>query len=102
MAAVTEIPEGDTKRLTGKFTVGTTDTDPTTVTFRIKDPSGTITVYVYLTNSELVKDSAGNFHVDWKFSLSGDYYYRWEGSGATAPGEKEFRVHSLKSEILTT
>lgn len=39
-------------------------TDPTVVTFKQRTPSGVETTYVYGTDAEVVRYSAGNFHVD--------------------------------------
>ena len=38
--------------------------DPTTLQFTLINPAGIGTTYVYLTDSELIKDSTGNFHID--------------------------------------
>jgi hypothetical protein len=56
-------------------------TDPTTVTFKITDPTGAKTTYVYNTDAQLVKDSVGNYHVAWLFNLGGEWAYRFEGTG---------------------
>ena len=66
----------------GAFTSGSTATDPTTLTFKLKDTSGSTTTYVYGTDAELVRDSAGNFHVNYTPELPGNYYYRFAGTGA--------------------
>ena len=56
---------GDLVRLTGTFrNAAGVLTDPTTVTCRIERPDETETVYLYGTDVEVVRDSAGIFHVD--------------------------------------
>jgi hypothetical protein len=55
-------------------------TDPTTVTFKIMTPDGKTTTYVYGTDSELEKDSTGNYHVIWTANQEGLHTYRFEGS----------------------
>ena len=70
-----------------------TDVDPTTVTFRVKNPAGATTVYVHGINGQLVKDAVGAYHADVDASLEGDWHYRWEGSGANqAAGEGQFLI----------
>lgn len=94
MAVETQYDIGDQVRLTAAFTdtVGAA-ADPTAVTFRIKEPDGTITSYVYVIDPELVQDSTGNYHVDFIITMTGAHYYRFEGTGAVhTADEKEFRV----------
>lgn len=65
--------------------------DPTNVTFKIRKPDGTTTTYVHGTDSELVKDSVGNYHVDFPVTLAGFYEWRYEGTGTvTAAIDGEF------------
>jgi len=67
--------------------------DPTTVVFKIKDPSSNVTTYTYGTDSEVVKDSTGNYHVDYVVDESGTWSVRWEGSGnISAAGEQKIYV----------
>lgn len=58
--------------------------DPTTVTFKIIDPAGHTTTYVYGTDSQLVRDSEGVYYVIWTLSLSGGYDYEFIGTGVCA------------------
>lgn len=55
--------------------------DPATVRFKIKPAGGAQVTYVYPTNAELVKDSVGNYHVDYLLSIPGFWTARFEGSG---------------------
>ncbi len=73
---------GDLVRRTATFTVDGVATDPTAVTYRMTAPDGTVTVYVYGTDAELVKESAGVFHVDWTVAKPGRHFDRFEGTGA--------------------
>jgi len=66
------------------FLVGTTPTDPAALTLTVRAPDGTSTEYVYLTDPEIVRDSAGVFHADIPAPLSGPWAWRWEGTGAAA------------------
>jgi uncharacterized protein YfaS (alpha-2-macroglobulin family) len=85
---------GAVVKLTGTFTDLDGDAiDPDTVTLRIKEPDGTITVYVYSTDLELVRDGVGEYHVDWAADQAGEYCFRFEGTGvAQAVNEKQFEI----------
>ena len=94
---------GDTRKLSATFTVAANSpaaTDPTTLTFSIREPDGVVTSYVYLTDAELVKDSTGVYHVDWLIAKVGRHTYRWVGTGAAAETDTgEFE--SLPGNITT-
>lgn len=94
-----EYIEGDLIRVTAKFKVGTVLTDPTTVKVKVKNPAGTITTKTYLTDAEVVKDSAGIYHYDITLNASGSWWYRWESTGAAA-GAREYRVQVRPSEFV--
>ena len=67
--------------------------DPTSISFKLKLPSGSIVTYVYGTDAQLVKDSTGKYHVDVDISSAGIYYYRFIGTGAVkAAGESKFSI----------
>jgi hypothetical protein len=74
---------GDQVRTSVAFTttVGT-PVDPTAVTFRLRKPSGIISILVYGVDAAVVKDSVGNYHVDVTVDLQGIFAYRYEGTGA--------------------
>ena len=70
-----------------------TPTDPTGPTFKMLEPAGTVTTYVYPTNAQLVRDSAGVFHVDWIPDEHGTHTYRFIGTGAVqSAAEDSFLV----------
>ena len=87
---------GDKIRMSAAFTdIDDAASDPGGVQFKIRAPSGTVTTYVYGTDAEVVKDSTGNYHVDYLIATAGRYRYRFAGvtSGqAAAPGA--FRVQN--------
>ena len=56
----------------------------------MSDPSGTVTVYTFGVDAELVKASTGVFYVDWTFLLAGDHYWRMEGTGAVTAAAEDF------------
>lgn len=79
---------GDTRRLTATFTnLAGAATDPTTVTFKVKVPDGTITTYIYGTHAELAKSATGVYYVDYSITQAGRYSYRFEGTGTVATAE---------------
>jgi hypothetical protein len=87
---------GTMVRLNGSFrTVYGALDDPATVTFEIQVPSGTITTYTYGVDNELVRESEGNYYVDWTTADSGTYTYRFASVGTvTAANENTFTVPS--------
>ena len=94
---------GDTRRLSAIFKVlgnSPQETDPTTLKFFMREPDGTVTTYVEGTDAELVKNSTGNFHVDWLTAKVGKHYFRWVGTGAAAEVDTgEFEI--LPGNIVT-
>ena len=85
---------GDLVRCTGTFTNAAGNAiDPTTVTFKVRDPPLNETEYVYGDDAEVVKDGVGVYHVDVSVDESGRWRYRWESTGTgQAAGEAEFSV----------
>lgn len=72
-------------------TLAYTPTDPTTIQLRTQKPSGAITVLVYGTDAAVIRDSAGAYHADVipaSNAEAGDWYYRWEGTGALQAAEQ--------------
>lgn len=82
MAEVCKYVIGDGFRLKATFTVDDVVTDPTTVTFKLKDPDGLITTYVYGVNAEVVKVSTGIYYIDVTVSKALTWFYRIVGTGA--------------------
>lgn len=87
---------GDLARCSAAFTTSAgVATDPTTVRFSVRNPAGTTTSYLYGTDSQLVKDSTGNYHVDIDANADGRWHYRFFSTGSgQAAAEKSFRVKS--------
>lgn len=85
---------GDKVRLSAAFTdIDGNAQDPGGVEFKIRAPDSTVTTYTYGADVELVKDSTGNYHVDWLITAAGRY--RWRMAGVTsgqAADERSFRV----------
>lgn len=80
---------GDVVRITGAWTQAGVAVDPTTVQFNIKTPAGATTTYNYPADAQLVKDSVGNYHVDYAPATVGKYPFWWvsTGAGQAAGGE---------------
>jgi hypothetical protein len=79
----------DIVTLSGAFTnSGGVATDPTTITFDLTEPDAVTTSYVYGTDSELVKDSTGNYHVAWPITKSGLHAWRMAGTGAVETAQE--------------
>lgn len=84
---------GSLVRLSAAFAVSAAATDPSTITFKVKVPAGTVTTYVYGTDVQVVKDSTGNYHVDWAATAEGIHAWRFEGTGTCqAAAEQQFTV----------
>lgn len=82
--------KGDAVRLNASFTIGGVATNPTNILLRIKDQSGNETIVTTGTISEL---STGNWFYDVQVTGSGQWWYRWEGSGnLTAVDENSLLV----------
>lgn len=79
---------GDNVTMAAAFTSNGVATDPTTVTFKIKLPSGAITTYTQV-DAEMVKDSIGNYHVCWTITMKGTHHYRFAGTGALIAAEED-------------
>jgi hypothetical protein len=87
---------GDAVRVKATFSVSGTATDPTTVTLKVKDPSGTISTYTYAL-SEVTKETTGIYYKDIMFDEGGMWHYRWEGTGTVqAAGEGLLIVQETK------
>lgn len=88
--------KGQGVRCYGSFAAedGTTLTDPTTITFKVKNPAGSTTTYVYGTDAQLVKIGTGRYRVDVTANAAGLWTYRFEGTGAVvAADEQTFTVN---------
>jgi hypothetical protein len=89
-------PRGSLVRLTAVFTdaLGLA-VDPDTVTVRTMSPELEQVSKLYLTDDEVVRDDVGEFHYDVDASASGDWFFRWEGTGVgQAAAEGKFKVAS--------
>lgn len=97
MSRLGTVDIGDRPVITASFTsVAGVATDPTTVTFKHKLPSGTETSYVYGIADEVTKTATGVFTFTVPtITASGIHYVRSVGTGALATAsESEFVVRN--------
>lgn len=80
---------GQQVRLTATFknSAGTA-TDPTGVVLKYSAAGGTVTTKTYGTDA-IVKSSTGVYYFDLVLSTAGEWWYRWEGSGAIVAADEE-------------
>lgn len=68
--------------------------DPTALSIRIYKPDGTSETDIYLTDSELVKDATGKYHLEYIPNIPGLYKWFWLPTGnAAQPSEGQFYAH---------
>lgn len=83
--------KGDLVRITGTFTVASVATDPTTITLKVKDPSGNVDTYTYAL-SQVTKSSTGVYYKDISLDEAGYWYYQWTGTGAVESVDEDYLV----------
>ena len=82
MPTITKYDDGDRVRMTATFTdIDSVNVDPSTVTFQIRDPAGTVVSYTYGTDAEVVKDAVGVYHVVYDLDTPGEWVYRFSSTG---------------------
>jgi len=92
---------GQKVRLFGDFYDDTeTLTDPTTVTFMVKEPNDTETAYVFGA-STVVKDSVGKYHFDVTPNAADRWDYRITGVGNGVDAAKEDHFIARASAFTT-
>lgn len=96
---------GDIAEITASFTNDAlVATDPGEATLTVQEPDGTQTVYVWpipgVGESELEKDSTGEFHADHPLTQSGIVTYRRQGTGAVAAADEGFII--VRQSMLST
>jgi len=83
MSNLAEYDISDTVRPRAEFRVGTTLTDPTTITLVITDPSGNADSYTYA-GAQITKESLGIFYKDITVDEVGEWKAVFTGTGACA------------------
>lgn len=92
-------PLGQAVTVTETFTVLGTPTDPTTATYKLQDPEGTITTYVFGVDAEVTNPSVGVYLLHTPAcTIPGTWLYEIIGTGAViATGQGDFTI--LQSSI---
>ena len=92
--------KGQLVRVKATFTdtqAGGVPADPSVVRAKYIDPAGNITSLLYGTDTALVREDTGVYHVDIDANLNGDWFYRFESSGTgQAANESYFSVDSSR------
>lgn len=57
------------------------NTDPTSVTAKIENPSKVTTTYTYLSTADIVRSATGVYYIDVDLDEGGIWKYRFEGIG---------------------
>lgn len=88
-----------------RLSVAITDTagaaaDPTGLTLKVMVPAGTVTTYTYGTDAALVKDSTGNYHLDYATTVEGQHTARYAGTGANAGATADFVFNIVESVFI--
>lgn len=77
-------------RLSYAFTVSGVVTDPSTISLKVKDPTGAETTYAL---AALVRDSTGDYHLDITVPTAGIWSWHIESTGADqASNDGQFYV----------
>lgn len=83
--------KGDLVRISGAFTLAGVALDPTTVTLKVKDPSGNVDTYTYAL-AQVTKASTGNYYKDVSIDEAGYWWYQWTGTGAVESVDEDYLV----------
>ena len=68
--------------------------DPATATFRIKNPVGVLTTYVYGTDAEIVKSATGIYSMNINCQRGGDWCWEFITTGPDGARQRRFAVES--------
>jgi hypothetical protein len=87
-------PNGQQVKVIDTITQSGVDVDPSTVTCKVKDPSGTVSTYTY-SGGDITRESTGVYSYVVDANADGKWHYRFQatGNGAGA-GENSFLVFS--------
>lgn len=67
--------------------------DPTEVTCEVVAPNAVAMLYTWPSDPDIIRDSAGKFHLDIHANLPGVWRYRWASTGAVeAASRGQFKV----------
>lgn len=89
MSEIFEI--GDAVRLQGSFfDIDRVLTDPSTVSFKVRDPAAVVATFVYSNDAEVIKGSTGIYYMDFFVNTVGQHNWRLEGTGSVQVAEQSF------------
>jgi len=92
---------GDLVKVIGTFTKTSDDSviDPTVIRAYYKNPSGITTSLVFGVDGALEKEGIGIYFVEISITESGNWYYRFSGTG-NAQGGEETHFKVVRSNIV--
>src|SRR4051794_14834239 len=98
MSQANEYVKGATPRLLGAFRDLNGDLiDPGGVKVYVKDPAGVVMIKIFGTDTEVVKESTGRYHMEVEANVVGRWTYRFESTGTgKAADERDFVVRASK------
>lgn len=80
--SIKHYPKGNVIRVVATFKdLANALQDPSAVNFSFKTPAGVTTTYVYQSDAELVRESAGVYHVDINASTVGAWHHKFFSTG---------------------
>ena len=68
------------------------NTDPATLTFKVKNPAGDVTTYVYGTDVELVKSATGVYYVELYCTSGGIWCWQFAATNPACRLEGRFNI----------
>lgn len=90
---------GDTLKITGTFTVDGTETDPTSVSLQVRDPSGNIATYTYA-DAEVSKVSTGVYSYNLLLDEDGVWFVKWIGEGAVVTATEDTKLKVERTRFV--
>src|SRR5262245_61262285 len=82
MLAPGKIYAGSPTRIGAHFEdEGGVDVDPATITFTLRSPCGVESTYVYGTDANVVKTSAGDYYAEVTPDRGGRWHWAWSSTG---------------------
>lgn len=77
-------------------------TDPTGISVSWQIGNAPPTVWVFGTDVQVVRDSAGSYHADIPIVVAGHYFFTWIGTGTvTAVAQNDFVVSGFNPQLTT-
>ena len=86
---------GDSIRLNALFTVTGVAVDPTIIELDVRDPSGITTFYDYA-GGNVSKETTGKYFRDIFVSSSGQWWYRYFGTGTVIAADEKYFIVERK------